>query len=149
VLGIRLLAFDYAVVGKHFTCSARLCLRSMGAQVGRVKGFYIRVKVGAVGIIAIRPLRTFHHHDSTRVDLTWIGHCRPNWRNMSTRLRIARVFGTPKRNSVLIVVTRHSQSHVKLLCNKSLLYKPPSHWASRKVPSLTMTSRSCSSNIER
>jgi len=144
VLEIRLLAFDYAVVGRHFTCSALverrkdtmrwLCLRSMGAQVGRVKGFYIRVKVGAVGIIAIRPLRTFHHHDSTRVDLTWIGHCRPNWRNMSTRLRIARVFGTPKRHSVLIVVTRHSQSHVKLLCNKSLLYQPPSHRASRKVP---------------
>jgi hypothetical protein len=116
----------------------RLSLRSMGVQVGRMKGFYTRVKIGTVGIIAVRPLRTCHHHDSACVDPTWIVHCRPNWRNMSARLRIGPgSFGTPKQ-----------QSHVRLLCNKSLLYKPPSHWASQKVPFLTIASGSYS-NIER
>lgn len=47
VLGIGLLAFDYAVVGRHFVVHSFgveriLCdgcpLRSMGAQVGRMKG---------------------------------------------------------------------------------------------------------------
>ena len=126
MLGIGLLAFDYAVAGRHFTSSAlvecrndtirRLSLRPMGAQVGRMKGFYIRVKIGAVGIIAVRPLWTCHHYDSACVDPTWIVHCRPNWRNMSARLRIGPgSFGTAKRHSALIVDTRLAKSRQALM----------------------------------
>src|SRR5271156_2441707 len=148
MLEIGLLAFDYAVVGRHFTCSALIgcrkdTMRRLSPSINGCSGWQNEEilhssKIGAVGIIAVRPLWTCHHYDSACVDPTWIVHCRPNWRNMSARLRIGPgSFGTPKR-----------LSHVRLLCNKSLLCKPPSHWASQKMPFLTIASRSCS-NIER